>query len=145
MPLEVFLCKLTQTYYSIDRGQRLYCKCEVKELDMRARVRSGMFVSVWLLYLNLSPVQIKNTVSTEAVLESWHMLRGESRSHKHCFFSSKSFKLFMKELWRACACKVLWMNISRPKFWFKTSLFLLNLKAQFTPKQICCHHLIALM
>lgn len=41
---------------------------------------------VWLLYLNLSPVKIKNRVSTEAVLESWHMLRGESCSHKRCFF-----------------------------------------------------------
>lgn len=107
---------------------------------------------VWLLYLNLSPVKIKNRVSTEAVLESWHMLRGESCSHKRCFFSSKSFKLFKKESWHACSCIVLQIDISLPKFWLKTCpctfmMILANLKGTDQPKTniLYCHHLIYLM
>ncbi len=68
---------------------------------------------MWLLYLNLSPVQIKNRVSTEAVLESWHMLRGESCSHKHeeCFF----FKEFQDFPERVMACMFLHSTSDRHK------------------------------
>lgn len=67
---------------------------------------------VWLLYLNLSPVKIKNRVSTEAVLESWHMLRGESCSHKRCFFFFKEFQAFQE---RVMACMFLHSTSDRHK------------------------------
>jgi len=47
----------------------------------------------------------------------------------------------MKESWRACAYKVLRVNISQPKFWFKTSLSLLAiLKGTVHPKTPSFNH-----
>lgn len=93
-----------------------------------------MFVSVWLLYLNLSPVQIKNTVSTEAVLESWHMLRGESRSHKHCFFFFKELQAFHERV-VACMCLQSTLDEHKPAQILVQDLsFLAKLKGTVHPK-----------